>query len=204
MIDALSSRCIETAVDPRQPDGSAEERDGGELLENLHPGTGARKNGRPRGLEAQYEIRRCKSERQRSEYREGDGSGLSERKADGCTHEWSGARSGDQGGENSSKEAAGVTLLLRKTTADAGEREAEVELSCKRKREEEQASSKHGNERRRLQLESPSRLTAAGTQRQQHRNNDPEGDQDAKRVDETMTSQTAAFFARRTAAAPAP
>ena len=121
---------VEAAVDVGEPDGGSEERDGGELLHDLHPGAGTGQDLRPRGLEAEQHVRRRKAEAESGEDGEGDPRGLHEREADGRAHERSRAGRGDHGGEDSGEEAAGIAGLGGELAAGAGEREAEIELAC--------------------------------------------------------------------------
>ena len=56
MVDALTVAAVEVAVDPGEPDCSAEERNGGELFEDLHPCAGTWEDAGPGGLEAEQQI----------------------------------------------------------------------------------------------------------------------------------------------------
>ena len=115
-------------------------------------------------------------------------SGLSEGEADGCSHERRGAWSGDDGGEDSGEEAAGVALFLREVAADAGEGEADVEEAGEREGKEEDACGEEGEEDGGLELEAPSCLAAAGAEREEDADDDPEGDEDAEGVDEAVAA----------------
>ena len=201
-VDALAAAgaaCEERAVDVDEPDDGREEDDGGELLEDLHPCAGTREDAGPCGLEAEEEIGCGESEGERGEDGEGDGSGLGEGEADGCSHERRGAGSGDDGGEDSGEEAAGVALLLREIAADAGEGEADVEEAGEREGEEEDACGEEGEEDGGLELEAPSGLAAAGAEGEEDADDDPEGDEDAEGVDEAVAAEVLALLRRRTA-----
>ena len=63
------------------------------------------------------------------------------------------------------------------------------------------ADGEDGDEDRRLELEAPAGLAAAGAEDEQHGDDDPERDEDAERVDEAVAAEAAALFARRTAPA---
>ena len=125
---------------------------------------------------------------------EGDGGGLGEGKADGCSHERRGAWGGDDGGEDSGEEAAGVALFFREFAAYAGEGEADVEESGEREGEEEDACGEEGEEDWGLELEAPSGLTAACAEGEEDGDDSPEGDEDAERVDEAVEAEVFAFL----------
>ncbi len=120
---------------------------------------------------------------------------MGESKADGGSHERRGARGGDDGGEDSCEEAAGVALFLCEFAADAGEGEADVEESGEREGEEEDAGGEEGEEDGGLELEAPSGLTSAGSQGEQDSDDDPEGDEDAEGVDEAVAAEMLALLA---------
>src|ERR1700761_3247096 len=100
-------------VDPGEPECGGEERDGGELLEDLHPRAGTGEDFGPLRLHGEDEVGKREADAERGEDGEGDPRGVREGEADRGSHERSGARCGDDGGEDTGEEAAGVALLLR-------------------------------------------------------------------------------------------
>ena len=119
---------------------------------------------------------------------------MGEGEADGCSHERRGAGCGDDGGEDSGEEAAGVALLLCEVAAYAGEGEADVEEAGEREGEEEDACGEECEEDGGLELEAPSGLTAAGAKGEQNADDGPEGDEDAEGVDEAVGAEMFALL----------
>ena len=79
--------------------------------------------------------------------------------------------------------------------ADTGEREADVEETGEREGEEEDTCGEEGEEDWGLKLEAPSGLAAAGAKGEQDTDDGPEGDQDAKGVDESVATEVLALLA---------
>ena len=190
-VDAVLA--VELAVDPGEPDGGAEEEERGELLEGFHPGAGAGEDAGPLGLHGQQEVGESEAEAEGGEDEEGHPGGLGEGEADGGTHERSGAGGGDDGGEDSGEEAAGEALLVGEVVAGGGEGEADFELSGHGKAEEEQERGEDGDEAGGLELEAPAKLVSGAAENEQRGNEDPEGDEDAQRVDESLEAAGGIF-----------
>ncbi len=132
------SGTVSIGKDPREPDDGSEDGNGDGLLEDFHPCAGAREDACPCGLQGERDVGCGEAEGEGGEDGEGDERGLGERVTEGDSHERGGAWSGDDDGEDSGEEAAGVALLLSKRTAGAGEGEADFKLSGEREAEEEE------------------------------------------------------------------
>ena len=146
------------------------------------------------GCSVRAEVGRGEAESERGEDGEGDDGRLRERVAEGDPHEWRGAGRGDDDGEDSGEEAAGVALLCGECAAGAGERESDFKLAGEREAKEEEQRGHQREEDGRLELESPAEMRARGAKAEKHADENPEGDENAERVDEAVGAELVALF----------
>ena len=121
--------------------------------------------------------------------------GLRERVAEGDSHERRGAWRGDDDGEDSGEEAAGVALLCGERATSAGEREADFELARRARDRGRRAARPSARERSATGTGIPSRAwRAGGAQTEQQRDQRPEGNENAGGVDEAVRAELVALL----------
>ena len=142
-------------------------------------------------MQGQSRIGRGQPQSQSGEDGKGDRSGRAERVADGRTHKRRGAGRGHHYGQHTGEKAARVAVLMSKRTAGAGQRQPDLKLPGQRQPQKKEQPGHQRQKDGRLELESPAQRGARRAQPQQHTHERPEGDQNARRIDQSMGPELA-------------
>ena len=183
---------------PEQPPDSGVEGEGHELLEGLHPRTGARQQFHGGGEEREQQVGcgQPGGDEREDQHRFGCGEGGRKCRPEGRGQERRTARRRDQHRQDPGEKRPGVTLLHLQLSTHGGGREADfkqpAEVEGENQQERRHAEDKAG----RLELGAPANLLAAGPQGENDPGEYPEREQHAQGVDEAVRDNLAAVVAR--------